>query len=118
MITKEEKELIDALSREKGEAMSPFEELTLLGYYENGKAAFINKENNVIEMEIEGVSERLKAFWERINDETSKQVETQLDTPVKNWNRVEIYDFDENDEQYTLLTEVLRYNNNKTKYFA
>lgn len=110
MITKEEKELIDALSREKGEAMSPFEELTLLGYYENGKAAFVDKNDKVIEMEVEGVSEGLRALWERVNSSQP--------APPKNWNRVEEYDFDENDEQYKLLTEVLRYNNNRTKYFA
>lgn len=110
MITKEEQELIDALSREKGEAMSPFEELTLLGYYENGKAAFVNENNEVIEMEIEGVSEGLRELWKRVNDDSSQ--------PHKNWEKVEEYDFDENDEQYRLLAEVLRYNNNRTKYFA
>ena len=34
MMTKEEYELIDALSRETGEAMSPIEELVLLGFYD------------------------------------------------------------------------------------
>ena len=40
--TKEEYELFDALSRENGEAMSPIEELVLLGYYEYSKVNFIN----------------------------------------------------------------------------
>lgn len=41
-MTKEEYELFDALSRENGEAMSPIEELVLLGYYEYSKVNFIN----------------------------------------------------------------------------
>lgn len=106
-MTKEEKELFDALSREKGEAMSPFEELTLLGYYEDGKAAFINKENEIVKMEVEGVSEGLRALWESINSKDEL-----------NWSFFDEYDFDENDEQYKLLDDVLKLNCDRRKYFA
>lgn len=114
-MTKEESELIDALCREKGEAMSPFEELTLLGFDENGRAKFLNDDNEVIEMEIKGVSENLKNIWERVNSEPAEPAPHKQS---KNWNRIEEYDYDENDERYRLLTEVLRYNHNKVKYFA
>lgn len=120
MITKEEKELIDALSREKGEAMSPFEELTLLGYYGNGKKAFINDEKETAETSLESMSEKIEELLERIESGSIKPniQEKEEEMPKKNWNRVEEYNFDENDEQYRLLTEVLKYNHNKTKYFA
>ena len=45
MVTKEEKELIEARSHERGMAMTPVEELTLLGFYEGNRAAVMNCDN-------------------------------------------------------------------------
>lgn len=110
MITKEEKEIIDAISREDGEAMSPFEELILLGFYEGNRAKFVNRNNEIIEMELGGEFSALNEIWEKI--------EAEADKPIKDWNKVEEYDFDENDEKYRLLADILKLNCDRRKYFA
>ena len=44
MIDKELSELLDAISREKGTPMSPFEELLILGYYPEARKRIMNSE--------------------------------------------------------------------------
>lgn len=94
MIDKEIFELLDAISREKGEAMSPFEELLLLGYYPEKRKRI----KNDIDEE------------EDYDDFTREEEE--------NGEAEEEYDFDEDDEAYTLLSDILCRNNDRKKYFA
>ena len=79
MIDKELSELIDALTRESGEPMLPFQELALLGYdlfnnsfHQTTKSSYLDEE----------------------------------------------YDFDESDDEFRLLSLVMRVNNSRKKYFA
>ncbi|MBQ8336365.1 MAG: hypothetical protein IJY44_02395 [Bacteroidaceae bacterium] len=92
MIDKEESELYDALSRELGEPLSPYEELVLLGVYD-------------AEWDTEPCDD--------IDEEPESDEGYEIDS-----GKAEEYEFDENDEEYRLLAEVLRYNGNRTKYFA
>lgn len=110
-MTKEERELMDAISRDKGLAMTPVEELTLLGFYEGNRTAVMGRDNEVFEVELGGEFTALNEIWERINNKP--------DVPMaKDWNEVEEYEFDNNDEEYKLLDEVLKMNNDRRKYFA
>lgn len=105
-MTKEEKELIEAISREKGLGMMPVEELALLGYYENYRNAVVKRENYMLEIEPGGEFTALNEVWEKSPDN------------AKDWNIFEEYDFDENTDEYKELAEVLRRNNDRRKYFA
>lgn len=79
MIDKELSELIDALTRESGEPMLPFQELALLGYDLFNNSFFTATQSSYLDEE---------------------------------------YDFDESDEEFRLLSLVLKLNNSRKKYFA
>lgn len=99
MITKEEKELIEAKSHEKGIAMTPIEELALLGFYDN-------------------LSNDISREESRNSALTYNECKTTYNTNRKDWNRKEEYEFDNEDEYYRQLDEVLKRNNDRQKYFA
>ena len=109
-MTKEEKENFEAMKRKTGMAMIPVEELTLIGFYESNVAALAGRNNEIFIMECGGELTALNEIWEKIEKEEL--------TPKKDWNEFEEYDFDENDEQYKELAELLRLNNDRRKYFA
>ena len=100
MIDKEVCELLDAISREKGSPMSPFEELLILGYYpEMRELVTVIPKNG---------SEEEEDYDDYAQEEDEDEFE-EVD---------EEYEFDEDDEEYLLLKSVLRRNNDKKKYFA
>ena len=109
-MTKKEKELIYAICRSNGIAMTPVEELALLGFYESSRVATQKGNCDISNMEVGGEFTALNEVWERMNK--------QSDTVAKDWNKVEEYDFDENCEEYKELAEILKMNNNRRKYFA
>ena len=109
-MTKEEKEFIEAVTRDSSMAMTPVEELTLLGFYESNIAAVMGRNNEIYEVELGGEFTALNEIWERVHHE--------IDHPVKDWDKIEEYEFDENNEKYKELAEVLRMNNDRRKYFA
>ena len=91
-------------------AMTPVEELTLLGFYESNRAAVMGRDNKIFEVELGGEFTALNEVWER--------KDRRLNTTLKDWNKIEEYDFDENCEEYKELAEILKMNNNRRKYFA
>ena len=105
-MTKKEKELIDAICRSNGIAMTPVEELALLGFYESSRVAKTKKNSNS-KLEVGGEFTALNEVWER-----------RMNTTLKDWNKIEEYDFDENAEEYKELAEILKMNNDRRKYFA
>ena len=108
-MTKKEKELIDAICRSNGIAMTPVEELALLGFYESSRVAKTKKNSNS-NLEVGGEFTALNEVWERRD--------RRLNTTLKVWNNIEEYDFDENAEEYKELAEILKMNNDRRKYFA
>lgn len=93
MLDKELCELLDAISREKGDPMSPFEELLLLGYYQEFQTKDESEDNE-------------EDYEDYIQEEESSE---EVD---------EEYEFDEDDEEYRLLNFILLRNNDRKKYFA
>ena len=91
MIDKELSEIIDALTRESGDSMPPCQELELLGFDAFGRLRGIKGTVTLVGAEDEAESDGY------IDEE---------------------YEFDEDDERYSLLTQVLRLNNCRKKYFA
>ena len=85
MIDKELSEILDALTRESGECMLPYQELELFGFSPIG------------------------TLNTRFSNDEPEDDEIDYD---------EEYEFDEDDEQYALLAQVLRLNNCRKKYFA
>ena len=105
-MTKKEKELIDAICRSNGIAMTPVEELALLGFYESSRVAKTKKNSNS-NLEVGGEFTALNEVWGR-----------RMNNTLKDWNKIEEYDFDENAEEYKELAEILKMNNDRRKYFA
>ena len=103
MISKELSEILDALTRETGEAMPPCQELALLGLDPFGRRC----EARGYTMSQSEVEE------DEDYDDDYDEYDTDEDGNVE-----EEYEFDEDDEEYSLLTEVLRLNNCRKKYFA
>lgn len=98
MLEKELCELLDAISREKGDPMSPIEELVLLGVYPELR-------------ELKHSTARAEIEYDEDSDEYVEEEE--------NYNEVdEEYEFDEDDENFSLLNFILRRNNDRKKYFA
>ena len=95
MINKELSELLDAISREKGTPMSPFEELLILGYYPEARKRIMNSEVDEEEDFDDFIQE----------DEEYSEAE-------------EEYEFDEDEDYYALLQLTLCRNNDRKKYFA
>ena len=93
MIDKELSEIIDALTRENGDSMPPCQELELLGFDPFGRLRSIKGTVAFVESE------------DGEEDEDNGYID-------------EEYEFDEDDERYSLLTQVLRLNNCRKKYFA
>lgn len=106
-MTKEEKELIDAITRDRGMGMTPIEELVLLGFYEADMETVTG--NECFKVEAGGEFTALDEIWERKNE---------VGNSAKDWNEIEEYEFDENAEEYRELAELLKRNNNRRKYFA
>ena len=106
MITKEEKELIEARTHEKGMAMTPVEELVLLGFYDNNKTTYIEQCAN------NPKTNSCKETTSCSNEHKATSI------PRKDWKQKEEYEFDSDDEYYRQLDEVLRRNNDRQKYFA
>ena len=99
MIDKELSEILDALTRESGESMLPYQELEIFGFSPLGKS-----------------SDRQR---ERFADSEAEDDEIDYDDDDYSESNVdEEYEFDEDDEEYALLTHVLRLNNCRKKYFA
>ena len=96
MINKELSEILDALTRENGDSMPPCKELELLGFDPFGRLCSIKECASYGESDEE-------------DDDTDNSSEEYID---------EEYDYDEADDQYTLLTQVLRLYNCRKKYFA
>ncbi len=99
MIDKELCEILDALTRESGESMLPYQELEIFGFSPLGKSG--NSQRNMF------------AGSEVEDDEIDYDDEEYNESSVD-----EEYEFDEDDEEYSLLTKVLRLNNCRKKYFA
>ena len=95
MIDKELNELLDAISREKGTPMSPFEELLMLGYYPEAQER----------------RARSEADEEEDYDDFTQEDEENSETE-------EEYEFDEEEDYYELLQSTLCRNNDRKKYFA
>ena len=98
MINKELSEILDALTRENGDSMPPCKELELLGFDPFGNLY------NIKECVSYGESDE-----EDDDTDYSNGDEEYID---------EEYEFDEDDERYALLAQVLRLNNCRKKYFA
>ena len=103
MIKKELSEILDALTRETGEAMPPCQELALLGFDSFGRRS------KTIDYTL--------SLGEVEEDEDYDDDYDEYDTD-EDGNVEEEYEFDEDDEEYSLLAEVLRMNNCRKKYFA
>ena len=103
MINKELSEILDALTRETGEAMLPCQELALLGFDPFGRCRD-TRGYTMSQSEVEEDGDY---------DDDYDEYDTDEDGNVE-----EEYEFDEDDEEYSLLTEVLRLNNCRKKYFA
>ena len=94
MINKELSEILDALTRESGDSMSPCKELELLGFDPFGNRSNIKE---------------CTYYGDNDEEEDSDYSEEEID---------EEYDYDEADDRYTLLTQILRLYNCRKKYFA
>ena len=101
MISKELSEILDALTRETGEAMLPCQELALLGFDPFGRY----REAMGYTLSLGEVEEEEGVDYDDYNTDDDGSVE-------------EEYEFDEDDEEYSLLAKVLRLNNCRKKYFA
>ncbi len=100
MIGKELSEIIDALAREKGESMLPYQELELLGYSPLGESDSTHTPS-------------LSSTTYDEDDEEYDEYDSDEDSQVD-----EEYEFDDDDEEYTLLSKVLRLTNCRKKYLA
>ncbi|MBO7239918.1 MAG: hypothetical protein J6V23_05505 [Bacteroidaceae bacterium] len=109
MIDKELSEILDALTRETGDPMPPCEELAILGYDPFGQ---------------HHSERRRKPAWRPYNCYNIGEVEEEEGVEYNDYNTdeqgevEEEYEFDENNEEYQLLEQVLRINNDRRKYFA
>ena len=99
MIDKELSEILDALTRESGESMLPYQELEIFGFSPLGKSSSTQR--------------AMLADSEADDDEIDYDDDDYSESSVD-----EEYEFDEDDEEYTLLTQVLRLTNSRKKYFA
>ena len=102
-INKEMCEYMDAVSRELGEAMSPYEELMMLGF------------------DVKGFSGKRDRLLTHSDKETTDDMEDDYDFE-DDGNVEEIvddeYDFEDENEEYSMLSGILRLNNDRRKYFA
>ena len=107
MINKELSEILDALTRESGESMLPYQELEILGFSPLGKSD----------------QKRLSMCNDDDDDEfiPEEAEDDEIDYDDDDYNESNVdeeYEFDEDDEEYSLLIQVLRLNNCRKKYFA
>lgn len=100
MINKELSEILDALTRETGDTMPPCQELELLGFDPFGRLHCIK-----------GAT----IFAGHDDEEESRHNGHSSDDDGYT---DEEYEFDEEDERYSLLVQVLRLSNCRKKYFA
>lgn len=102
-INKEQSEYMDAVSRELGDAMSPYEELTLLGFDMNsfyGNRRGVPADNRI------NLADNPDEEYDFEDDE---DIEGVVD---------EEYEFEDENEEYSMLSGILKLNNDKRKYFA
>ena len=107
MINKELSEILDALTRESGESMLPYQELEILGFSPLGESSH----------------KHLSMYNDDDDDEfiPSESEDDEIDYDDDDYdgsNTDDEYDFDEDNEEYSLLTRVLRLTNCRKKYFA
>lgn len=108
MMDKKLMELLEALARDSKNALPPYKELELLGFDTLG-----NELGRKETEECSGEKRRMvkNIFWTvtyTFPNSYNKEY----------WNKVEYYEFDENDHRYAILLKVLKTNNDRRKYFA
>ncbi|MBO5865501.1 MAG: hypothetical protein J6Q73_05570 [Bacteroidaceae bacterium] len=118
MINKELSEILDALTRETGESMLPYQELEILGLSPLGESSPIPSMPYTIrrDSDYDFTGSRVEnddIDYDEESDDNYDDYEEYDDGEDE-----EEYEFDEDDEKYDLLTQVLRLNNCRKKYFA
>lgn len=113
MIEKELGEILDALTRETGESMRPFQELEILGFDPLGRT-----QDGRQQLEYDTFDDEYDDDFLPGEAEEEDGVEYNDYDSDNNGYIDEEYDFDEDDEEYRLLADVLRLNNDRRKYFA
>ena len=115
MIDKELGELLDALSREKGDPMTPYEELVMLGYYPEQEFrksnalcnhSFLHRAHPKSKEE-----EKEEKKWDAMSKELTMEIENILETLRHNPEKYE----EMKDELNEMLTMLI---NRGEKYFA
>ena len=111
MIDKELSELIDALTREDGEPMPPYQELEILGFNPLGEAVLYQRKKFTFSDDDDEDFIPSEAEDDEIDygEEENEENDGYID---------EEYELDEDNEEYSLLVKVLRLNNCRKKYFA
>ena len=111
MIDKELSEILDALTRETGESMPPYQELEILGFSPFGELTAIRRArfSDIDDDDDEFIPQEAEDDDIDYDEENSEDDDGYID---------EEYEFDEDDEEYMLLSKVLRLNNCRKKYFA
>lgn len=107
MIEKELSEIIDALTRETGESMLPYQELEILGFTPLGES----RSDRI------ATPSGYNIRFDEVEEDDDSDIFDDDDNGDEGYVDEE-YEFDEDDEEYTLLTKVLRFNNSRKKYFA
>ena len=108
MISKELSEILDALTRETGESLLPYQELEIFGLGPLGESSSHGYRNSKVDdddIDYDNDSDDDYDDYDDYEEYDNGEVD-------------EEYEFDENDEEYALLTQVLRLNNCRKKYFA
>lgn len=113
MIEKELGEILDALTRETGESMRPFQELEILGFDPLGRTHDGRQQLAYDTFDDEYDDDFLPGEAEEEDGVEYNDYDSDNNGYID-----EEYDFDEDDEEYRLLTDVLRLNNDRRKYFA
>lgn len=113
MIEKELGEILDALTRETGESMRPFQELEILGFDPLGRTHDGRQKLSYDAFDDEYDDDFLPGEAEEEDGVEYNDYDSDNNGYID-----EEYDFDEDDEEYRLLTDVLRLNNDRRKYFA
>ena len=113
MIEKELGEILDALTRETGESMRPFQELEILGFDPLGRT-----QDGRRKLSYDAFDDAYDDDFLPGEAEEEDGVEYNDYDSDNNGYIDEEYDFDEDDEEYRLLADVLKLNNDRRKYFA
>jgi hypothetical protein len=105
MDIKEENEYLDSIRHWIGYVMTPFQEMMLLGF--DIERFYRQKDKEI-------------AYYGNDDDEDiDPAMEYEYEEEYEKYGYIEgEYDFDEEDEELKLLDNILRYNNDRNKYFA